>query len=99
VMGVDHAAAFDDSENGASLWALAVDGRTALPGIGQRLVLGLAALHQAAGRGYMDLSVMHDNTEAIALYQKLGFEQVPVFSVKMKNQITARSIAGNRSAI
>ncbi len=87
VMGVDHAAAFDDSENGASLWALAVDGRTALPGIGQRLVLGLAALHQAAGRGYMDLSVMHDNTEAIALYQKLGFEQVPVFSVKMKNQI------------
>ncbi|HRY06440.1 MAG TPA: N-acetylglutaminylglutamine synthetase [Hyphomicrobiaceae bacterium] len=87
VMGVDHNAAFDDPDNGASLWALAVDARTALPGIGQKLVLGLAAAHQAAGRSYMDLSVMHDNTEAIALYEKLGFTQVPVFSVKMKNQI------------
>ncbi|MGD9671019.1 MAG: N-acetylglutaminylglutamine synthetase [Hyphomicrobiaceae bacterium] len=87
VMGVDHKVAFNDPENGASLWALAVDGRTALPGIGQRLVLGLAATHQAAGRAYMDLSVMHDNTEAISLYHKLGFAQVPVFSVKMKNQI------------
>lgn len=87
VMGVDHKIAFNDPENGASLWALAVDARTALPGIGQKLVLGLASAHQAAGRTYMDLSVMHDNTEAIALYQKLGFAQAPVFSVKMKNQI------------
>ncbi len=87
VMGVDHKVAFDDPDNGASLWALAVDARTALPGIGQKLVAGLAAAHQAAGRSYMDLSVMHDNTEAIALYHKLGFAQVPVFSVKMKNQI------------
>lgn len=94
VMGVDHSSAFDDPANGASLWALAVDGRAALPGIGQRLVLGLAAAHQAAGRSYMDLSVMHDNTEAIALYQKLGFAQVPVFSVKMKNQINERLFIG-----
>jgi GNAT-family acetyltransferase (TIGR03103 family) len=94
VMGVDHAFACGDPENGASLWALAVDMRSALPGIGQKLVLGLAAAHQAAGRSFMDLSVMHDNTEAIALYQKLGFKQVPVFSVKMKNQINERLFIG-----
>jgi GNAT-family acetyltransferase (TIGR03103 family) len=94
VMGVDHAVACGDPENGASLWALAVDMRSALPGIGQKLVLGLAAAHQAAGRSFMDLSVMHDNTEAIALYQKLGFKQVPVFSVKMKNQINERLFIG-----
>jgi GNAT-family acetyltransferase (TIGR03103 family) len=87
VMGVDHKTAFNDPENGASLWALAVDSRAALPGIGQRLVQELAATHQTAGRSYMDLSVVHDNTEAIALYQKLEFTQVPVFSVKIKNQI------------
>src|SRR5690606_38013259 len=39
------------------------------------------------GRGYIDLSVMHDNTQAIALYEKLGFERVPVFCVKKKNAI------------
>ncbi len=94
VMGVDHKLAFDDPDNGASLWALAVDLRSALPGIGQKLVLGLAAAHQAAGRSFMDLSVMHDNTEAIALYDKLGFDQVPVFSVKMKNQINERLFIG-----
>lgn len=98
VMGVDHAVAFSDPENGASLWALAVDMRTALPGIGQKLVVGLAAAHQAAGRSYMDLSVMHDNTEAIALYQKLGFVQAPVFSVKMKNQINERLFIGPEPA-
>ncbi len=94
VMGVDHKIAFHDPENGASLWALAVDMRSALPGIGQKLVQGLAAAHQAAGRSYMDLSVMHDNTEAIGLYCKLGFQQVPVFSVKMKNQINERLFIG-----
>jgi GNAT-family acetyltransferase (TIGR03103 family) len=35
----------------------------------------------------MDLSVLHDNTVAIGLYEKLGFERVPVFAVKRKNTI------------
>ena len=30
---------------------------------------------------------MHDNAAAIALYEKLGFERVPVFGVKRKNAI------------
>lgn len=94
VLGVDHKIAFDDPENGSSLWALAVDLRTALPGIGQQLVQGLAAAHKKADRSYMDLSVMHDNTEAIGLYHKFGFNQVPVFSVKNKNQINERLFIG-----
>jgi ribosomal protein S18 acetylase RimI-like enzyme len=28
----------------------------------------------------MDLSVLHDNEQAIALYEKLGFRRVPVFA-------------------
>ncbi len=94
VLGVDHKGAFNDPENGSSLWALAVDLRTALPGIGQQLVQGLAAAHKKAGSNYMDLSVMHDNTEAIGLYHKFGFTQVPVFSVKNKNQINERLFIG-----
>ena len=35
----------------------------------------------------MDLSVAHDNTAAIALYEKLGFARVPVMAVKRKNAI------------
>lgn len=85
VMGVDHKNAFGDSERGTSLWALAVDPQASVPGIGQALVRHLAEHYQARGRAYMDLSVMHDNTQAIRLYEKLGFERVPVFALKHKN--------------
>jgi GNAT-family acetyltransferase (TIGR03103 family) len=85
VTGVDHVAAFEDPESGSSLWALAVDPQASVPGIGQALVRQLAEHYQARGRAYIDLSVMHDNTQAIRLYQKLGFERVPVFVLKHKN--------------
>lgn len=87
VTGIDHVAAFDDPENGASLWCLAVDPQAAQPGVGEALVRFLAEHYQARGRAFMDLSVMHDNRQAIALYQKLGFVRVPVFALKHKNPI------------
>ena len=85
VTGIDHHVAFGDSENGSSLWALAVDTQTAHPGIGEYLVRQLAEHYLARGCAYMDLSVMHNNSQAIALYQKLGFKRVPVFAIKYKN--------------
>ncbi len=85
VLGVDHAEAFDDPENGSSLWALAVDAQAQQPGLGEALVRQLAEHYQARGRSFMDLSVMHDNLPAIHLYEKLGFVRVPVFSLKHKN--------------
>ena len=85
VMGVDHETAFGDPERGTSLWALAADPQASVPGIGQALVRQLIEHYQARARAYMDLSVMHDNTQAIRLYQKLGFERVPVFALKHKN--------------
>jgi hypothetical protein len=36
----------------------------------------------------MDLSVIHDNTHAIALYEKLGFVRVPVFALKKQLRST-----------
>jgi GNAT-family acetyltransferase (TIGR03103 family) len=85
VMGIDHKTAFGDPERGTSLWALAADPQASVPGIGQALVRQLIEHYQARARAYMDLSVMHDNTQAIRLYQKLGFERVPVFALKHKN--------------
>jgi GNAT-family acetyltransferase (TIGR03103 family) len=85
VTGVDHHEAFDDPENGSSLWALAVDPQAQQPGIGESLVRRLAEHFQARGRAFMDLSVMHDNYQAISLYEKLGFQRVPVFALKRKN--------------
>lgn len=85
VMGVDHKAAFGDAEQGTSMWALAVDPQASVPGIGQSLVRQLIEHYQARGCAYLDLSVMHDNTQAIRLYEKLGFERVPVFALKHKN--------------
>lgn len=87
VTGVDHKLLFDDPEDGSSLWTLAVDPTTSLPGVGAALTRSLATIFRERDRAYMDLSVAHDNTAAIALYEKLGFQRVPVLAVKRKNAI------------
>lgn len=84
-MGIDHKIAFDDPENGASLWSVAVDPQARHPGIGIQLVQHVAAFYKKEGRAFLDLSVMHSNKEAIDLYKKLGFVQIPVFCIKHKN--------------
>ena len=94
VTGVDHVAAFDDPDRGSSLWALAVDPRCQTPGVGRTLVLALAQRFRDAGRQFMDLSVMHDNRGALALYEQLGFTQVPVYCVKKKNAINEPLFTG-----
>jgi GNAT-family acetyltransferase (TIGR03103 family) len=95
VMGVDHAKAFGDKERGASLWCLAVDPQAASPGIGVALVRRLAEHFQARGAAYLDLSVLHDNESAIALYEKIGFQRVTFFAVKRKNPFNERLFAGS----
>ncbi|KUH99373.1 N-acetylglutaminylglutamine synthetase [Mycobacterium sp. IS-3022] len=87
VTGVDHKRLFSDPENGSSLWTLAVDPTTSLPGVGASLTRALSTIYRDRGRAYMDLSVSHDNVAAISLYEKLGFERVPVMAVKRKNAI------------
>ena len=90
VTGVDHEAAFGDFERGSSLWCLAVDPQATLPGIGEALVRRLSEHFKERGAAYMDLSVMHDNTQAIALYEKLGFIRWSTFTVKRKNVINEK---------
>ncbi len=94
VMGVDHVHAFDDPSRGSSLWCLAVDPQARHPGIGDALVRHLAEHYQARGCAYLDLSVMHDNEPAIALYERLGFRRVPVFAIKRKNPFNERLYTG-----
>jgi len=90
VTGVDHARAFNDPEGGSSLWCLAVDPRAPHPGIGEAMVRRLAELFQVRGCAFMDLSVLHDNESAIALYEKLGFRRAPYFTLKRKNVINEK---------
>jgi GNAT-family acetyltransferase (TIGR03103 family) len=94
VMGVDHGRAFGDPDHGASLWCLAVSPQAPHAGLGESLVRRLADHYKARGAAYMDLSVLHDNTQAIALYEKLGFRRAPVFAIKRKNPINERLFAG-----
>ncbi len=94
VTGVDHVAACDDPEGGCSLWSLAVDPQCLRHGVGMSLTLELAQRFRARGRRYLDLSVMHDNVEAIRLYEKLGFGRVPVYCVKNRNPINERLYVG-----
>jgi GNAT-family acetyltransferase (TIGR03103 family) len=94
VTGVDHTRAFDDPERGSSLWCLAVDPQATQPGIGEALVRRLTEHFKARRAAYMDLSVMHDNKQAIALYEKLGFRRMPIFAVKRKNPINERLFTG-----
>jgi GNAT-family acetyltransferase (TIGR03103 family) len=98
VMGVDHFRAFNDVENGSSLWALAVDPQASHPGIGRALTASLADHFAARGRDYMDLSVMHDNEAVISLYEKMGFQRVPVFCIKKKNAINEPLYSGSEAS-
>jgi len=93
VTGIDHVRAFADPERGASLWCLAVDPQARHPGIGEMLVRRLAEHFSARGAAFMDLSVLHDNEHAIALYEKLGFRRMPIFAVKRKNPINEKLFA------
>jgi len=94
VTGIDHVEAFDDPDQGSSLWCLAVDPQAPQPGVGEALVRHLAEHYLTRGRAFMDLSVLHDNTQAIALYEKLGFQRVPAFCVKRKNPINEKLFIG-----
>lgn len=98
VTGIDHVLAFSDPEAGASLWCLAVNPQCGIPGVGEALVRRLIEGYKARRRTYLDLSVMHDNRPAIALYRKLRFVPVPVFAVKRKNPINERFFSAPPSA-
>lgn len=87
VTGVDHVLAYGDLAEGASLWCLAVNSQTGLRGVGEALTRTLAERYIGRGRAYLDLTVMHHNGAAIALYRKLGFTRVPLVCVKRKNPI------------
>ena len=87
VTGIDHHHAVGGGEQGSSLWCLAVDPQSTVPGLGEALVRALAEHYQTRGRTHLDLSVMYDNERAIALYERLGFRRVPVLCVKRKNPI------------
>ncbi len=94
IMGVDHARAFNDPDHGSSLWCLAVDPQARYPRIGEALVRRIADHFRTRGAAYLDLSVLHNNEGAIALYEKLGFRRVPYFAVKRKNPINERLFTG-----
>lgn len=94
VTGIDHSHAFDDPERGSSLWCLAVDPQSSRPGVGEMLVRRLAEHFREHGAAFLDLSVMHDNDEAIALYEKLGFARIADFTVKRKNPINEKLFVG-----
>lgn len=93
VTGVDHGRLFGDPERGSSLWCLAVDPQSRHPGIGEMLVRHVAECFQARGAAHLDLSVLHDNDQAIGLYEKLGFRRIPAFAVKRKNSINEKLFA------
>lgn len=89
-MGIDHKLAFNDPENGTSLWSFAVDPQAKHAGIGLKMIQHVAAYYKEKGRAFIDLSVMHNNEGAINLYKRLGFVQVPVFCIKNKNSINEK---------
>lgn len=94
ITGIDHTRAFGDPERGSSLWCLAVDPQARQPGIGEELIRRLAEYFTARGATFLDLSVMHDNEQAISLYEKLKFRRLPFFSVKSKNSINEALFSG-----
>lgn len=95
VMGIDHSKYLGSGDTGSSLWCLAVDPQARQPGIGKALTRKLAELFWKKGADYMDLTVMHDNDQAISLYEKLGFHRIQSFTVKRKNTFNEKLFTGS----
>ncbi len=91
---LDHEKIYRDKQKGVSLWALAVDPQAIQPGIGELLLRHSAEHFFRAGREFIDLSVLHDNDQAIGLYQKLGFHKVSFFFIKHKSAINEKLYTG-----
>lgn len=87
VTGLDHHALYGDPARGSSLWCLASDPNRMYPRIGRTLIQALAAALAERGAAFVDLSVVHDNRAAIALYRSEGFEKTTDLVVKRKNAI------------
>jgi GNAT-family acetyltransferase (TIGR03103 family) len=94
ILGLNHRSIFSDPEKGSSIWSLAVARHTYHHGVGEALVRKVAELMKVRGCNYADLSVQHDNDEAIALYRKLGFHRIPVFAIKTRNTINEKLFSG-----
>lgn len=94
VMGLNHREAFADPESGSSLWCLAVAPDCQRPGVGEALVRHLIEHFMGRGLNHLDLSVLHDNKGAKALYAKLGFRVLPTFAVKRRNGINQTLFLG-----
>ncbi|MEE4079245.1 N-acetylglutaminylglutamine synthetase [Pseudomonas viridiflava] len=94
VMGLNHQKAFNDPEKGSSLWCLAVDPQCTRPGVGEVLVRHLVEHFMSRGLSYLDLSVLHDNEQAKALYAKLNFRNLQTFAIKRKNGINESLFLG-----
>ncbi len=94
VMGLNHVRAYNDPEQGCSLWCLAVAVHCSRPGVGEALVRHLIEHYLSRGLNYLDLSVLHDNRQARALYSKLGFRELQSFSIKRKNGINQSLFLG-----
>jgi GNAT-family acetyltransferase (TIGR03103 family) len=94
VMAIDHEAALRTGDHGSSFWCLVVDPQARWPGLGESLVRSAIEHLGARGATYTDLTVLHDNEQAISLYEKLGFARVPYFTLKRKNSINERLFTG-----
>ncbi len=64
------------------------------PASARRWSAGWPSISRRAASAYLDLSVLHDNEQAIALYEKLGFVRVPMFALKRRNPINEKLFAG-----
>lgn len=94
-MGADHQACGEHMPSLCSVWAVAVDPQAALPGIGEALMRYFITHFGELGREEMDVSVVHDNKNALKLYQKLGFKRIHVFAAKCRNRINERLFVGS----
>ncbi|WP_027706804.1 N-acetylglutaminylglutamine synthetase [Zooshikella ganghwensis] len=99
VMGLNHEKLFDDPDKGSSLWSLAVAPECKHGAVGEALARYLVEYFQVRGCQFLDLSVLHDNSSAKALYKKLGFERLNTFAVKKKNAINEKLFVGPQACL
>lgn len=93
-MGANHHVCGENMSKTASLWAVGVDPQADLPGVGTCLCRHIIEHYKNLGLECIDVSVIHDNTNAQRLYEKMGFERIYIFAAKRRNQINEPLFVG-----
>lgn len=99
IIGVDHVSAYNDANNGASIWSLTINLQSPISGVKQALINHIAEYFKNKKRSYVEFLLLYDDEKNINFFKKIGFEQIQKFCIKNKTSFNENYFIGDNKKI